>query len=108
VDATLHVNGGCRALNNAGTEWEYYIGEAAAAQRIISQGCPASTHPTPGVGREVADRRSKQPDKFPGGGSTHGPKVTASHLFADEESTSDRPNERQSVCALLRRLQERR
>ena len=35
VDATQHVNGGCRSLNAAGTEWSCYIGEAAVEQQII-------------------------------------------------------------------------
>jgi hypothetical protein len=50
VDATLHVNGGCRALNAAGTAWECYIGEAAVQQSIISQGFLGQYAPAPGVG----------------------------------------------------------
>ena len=50
VDATKHVNGGCRAQNAAGTEWECYIGEAAVAQNIISQGFLGQYAPVPGVG----------------------------------------------------------
>ena len=38
VDATHHVNGGCRSLTSDGMEWECYIGEAAVSQQIISQG----------------------------------------------------------------------
>jgi len=50
VDATQHVNGGCRAQNSAGTEWECYIGEAAVKQNIIGQGFLGQYAPTPGVG----------------------------------------------------------
>lgn len=50
VDATKHVNGGCRAQNAAGTEWECYIGEAAVKQQIISQGFLGQYAPSPGVG----------------------------------------------------------
>ncbi|MGH2873378.1 MAG: hypothetical protein ACRDL5_13080, partial [Solirubrobacteraceae bacterium] len=38
VDATKHVNGGCRAQNAAGTAWECYLGQAAVQQKIIGQG----------------------------------------------------------------------
>jgi hypothetical protein len=50
VDATKHVDGGCRARNAAGTIWECYIGEAAVKQRIISQGFLGAYAPAPGVG----------------------------------------------------------
>jgi hypothetical protein len=50
VDATKHVDGGCRALNVAGTIWECYIGEAAVTQSIISQGFLGAYAPAPGVG----------------------------------------------------------
>lgn len=50
VDATKHVNGGCRALNDLGTEWECYIGEAAVQQRIISHGFLGQYASGPGVG----------------------------------------------------------
>ena len=38
VDASKHVNGGCRGLTNDGLEWQCYIGQAAVDQQIISQG----------------------------------------------------------------------
>ncbi len=38
VDATQHVNGGCRSLNAAGTEWSCYLGEEAVRQEIIGAG----------------------------------------------------------------------
>jgi hypothetical protein len=50
VDATKHVNGGCRAQNAAGTEWECYIGETAVRQNIIGQGFLGQYAPSPGVG----------------------------------------------------------
>jgi hypothetical protein len=37
VDATQHVNGGCRGLTSDGHEWECWIGEAAVKQKIISE-----------------------------------------------------------------------
>ena len=40
VDKTKHVNGGCRSLNSAGTEWECYLGATAVAQQIIGAGLP--------------------------------------------------------------------
>ena len=39
-----------RALNDAGTEWECYIGEEAVKQQIISQGFLGQTQTTPAVG----------------------------------------------------------
>jgi hypothetical protein len=50
VDATKHVNGGCRALDAAATSWECYIGEAAVTQNIISQGFLGQYAPSPGEG----------------------------------------------------------
>jgi hypothetical protein len=50
VDATYHVNGGCRALNAAGTEWECYIGQAAVDQQIIGQDFLGQVQTTPAVG----------------------------------------------------------
>ena len=38
VDATSHVNGGCRSLNSAGTEWSCYLGQEAVRQQIIGAG----------------------------------------------------------------------
>jgi hypothetical protein len=38
VDATDHVNGGCRAGNVAGTRWHCYLGEAAVHHNLIAQG----------------------------------------------------------------------
>ena len=50
VDATKHVNGGCRALRSDGLEWECYIGQAAVDQEIISQGFLGQYAPAPGHG----------------------------------------------------------
>jgi hypothetical protein len=35
VDATKHVNGGCRSLRADGLEWRCYLGEEAVRQEII-------------------------------------------------------------------------
>ena len=50
VDATKHVNGGCRSLRSDGLAWECYLGEAAVDQKIISQGFLGAYSPTPSVG----------------------------------------------------------
>jgi hypothetical protein len=50
VDATKHVNGGCRALTTAGTEWECYVGKAAVEQQIIGQSLLGQYSSGPGVG----------------------------------------------------------
>ena len=50
VDASKHVNGGCRSLTSEGTEWECYIGQAAVSQQIIGQSLLGEFAPTPGVG----------------------------------------------------------
>jgi hypothetical protein len=50
VDATRHVNGGCRSLASDGREWECYIGQAAVKQKIIGESLLGEYAPTPGVG----------------------------------------------------------
>ena len=50
VDASKHVNGGCRSQNAAGTDWECYIGQAAVNQQIIGASLLGQYAPTPGVG----------------------------------------------------------
>jgi len=50
VDATKHVNGGCRAENGEGTEWRCYIGEEAVRQEIIGPDFLGAYAPAPGVG----------------------------------------------------------
>jgi len=50
VDATKHVNGGCRSLNAEGTKWRCYVGEEAVKQQIIGPGFLGEYAPAPGVG----------------------------------------------------------
>jgi hypothetical protein len=50
VDATKHVNGGCRSLDSDGRTWQCYIGQAAVDQKIVSAGFLGEYAPTPGVG----------------------------------------------------------
>jgi hypothetical protein len=50
VDATKHVNGGCRSLTSDGLEWQCYIGEEAVAQQIIGASFLGEYAPAPGVG----------------------------------------------------------
>jgi hypothetical protein len=50
VDATKHINGGCRSLASDGREWRCYIGQAAVEQEIIAQDFLGEYAPSPGVG----------------------------------------------------------
>jgi hypothetical protein len=50
VDASNHVSGGCRALDEQGITWQCYLGEAAVEQRIISHGFLGDPVSGPGVG----------------------------------------------------------
>jgi hypothetical protein len=50
VDATKHVNGGCRSLNAAGTRWHCYVGEAAVREKIIGAGFLGQVSYGPGQG----------------------------------------------------------
>lgn len=50
VDATKHVNGGCRSLRSDGREWRCYIGREAVRQQIIGAGFLGEYAPSPGVG----------------------------------------------------------
>jgi hypothetical protein len=50
VDATKHVNGGCRSLTSDGQEWQCFIGHAAVEQQIIGPGFLGEYAPSPGVG----------------------------------------------------------
>lgn len=45
VDATHHINGGCRATSPDGSQWECYIGQAAVREKLIS---PPSKNPNSG------------------------------------------------------------
>jgi hypothetical protein len=48
IDTTHHINGGCRAINADGTQWDCYLGQAAVAQKIV--GGIGAYAPGPGVG----------------------------------------------------------
>lgn len=50
VDATKHVNGGCRSLNAVGTHWRCYLGQAAVREQIIGAGYLGQPSSGPGVG----------------------------------------------------------
>src|SRR3954471_23918383 len=50
VNASKHVNGGCRSLRSDGLEWECYVGREAVDQMIIGAGFLGEYAPTPGVG----------------------------------------------------------
>ena len=50
VDASKHVNGGCRSLAQDGREWECYIGQAAVDQKIIGQQFLGQAVSGPGAG----------------------------------------------------------
>ena len=50
VDATKHVNGGCRGLSSDGLSWQCYLGEEAVRQRIVGQGFLGEYAPAPGHG----------------------------------------------------------
>ena len=50
VDATKHVNGGCRSLTSDGLSWECYLGEEAVTQQIVSEGFLGEYAPSPGHG----------------------------------------------------------
>jgi len=50
VDATKHVNGGCRSLTSDGRQWRCYLGQAAVDQQIIGPDFLGEYAPSPGVG----------------------------------------------------------
>jgi hypothetical protein len=50
VDATKHVNGGCRSLTSDGRVWQCYIGQAAVSEQIIGPDFLGEYAPSPGVG----------------------------------------------------------
>jgi hypothetical protein len=50
VDATKHVNGGCRSLASNGLTWTCYLGHAAVEQKIVSAGFLGAYAPSPGQG----------------------------------------------------------
>ncbi len=36
INTTHHINGGCRATNADGTQWDCYLGQAAVKQKIVT------------------------------------------------------------------------
>lgn len=50
VDATKHVNGGCRAHDARGRTWSCYVGQEAVRQKIIGPDFLGEYAPAPGVG----------------------------------------------------------
>jgi hypothetical protein len=50
VDASSHVNGGCRSLESDGLTWECYIGEKAVDEQIIGPDFLGTYSSGPGVG----------------------------------------------------------
>jgi hypothetical protein len=50
VDATNHVNGGCRSLAADGRTWTCYLGRAAVEQRIIGRDFLGAYASGPGAG----------------------------------------------------------
>ncbi|MDX6663860.1 MAG: hypothetical protein QOG68_66 [Solirubrobacteraceae bacterium] len=50
VDASKHVNGGCRSLTSDGQTWECYLGQTAVDQKIIGAGLLGQPSAGPGVG----------------------------------------------------------
>jgi hypothetical protein len=50
VDASKHVNGGCRALDADGRHWRCYIGSEAVRQKIVGAGLLGEYAPAPGQG----------------------------------------------------------
>ncbi len=50
VDATQHVNGGCRSLRSDGTQWRCYVGQEAVRQKIIGADFLGERSSGPGVG----------------------------------------------------------
>jgi hypothetical protein len=50
VDASKHVNGGCRSLASDGKEWECYLGQKAVDEQIIGPALLGEFAPSPGAG----------------------------------------------------------
>ena len=50
VDASKHVNGGCRSLASDGEEWQCYLGQKAVDEQIVGPALLGQYAPTPGVG----------------------------------------------------------
>ena len=50
VDATKHVNGGCRSLASDGRTWQCYLGQAAVEQEIVGAGLLGEFASSPAAG----------------------------------------------------------
>jgi hypothetical protein len=50
VDATKHVNGGCRSLESDGLTWTCYLGRRAVEEKIVSADFLGEYAPSPGQG----------------------------------------------------------
>jgi hypothetical protein len=50
VDATKHVNGGCRSLESDGLTWTCYLGHRAVEEKIVSADFLGEYAPSPGQG----------------------------------------------------------
>jgi hypothetical protein len=50
VDATKHVNGGCRGLTSDGRSWQCYLGQEAVRQQIVGADFLGAYAPAPGHG----------------------------------------------------------
>jgi hypothetical protein len=50
VNASKHVNGGCRSLSEDGREWSCYVGDEAVRRQIIGPDFLGAYAPSPGVG----------------------------------------------------------
>jgi hypothetical protein len=50
VDASSHVNGGCRSLASDGLTWQCYLGQAAVDQQIVGPDLLGAYSSGPGVG----------------------------------------------------------
>ncbi|MDA0162375.1 hypothetical protein OM076_19035 [Solirubrobacter ginsenosidimutans] len=50
VDASKHVNGGCRSESADGRTWTCYVGEEAVRQKIVGPDFLGEYAPSPGVG----------------------------------------------------------
>jgi len=50
VDASKHVNAGCRSLASDGKTWECYLGHEAVTENIVGAGFLGQYSPGPGQG----------------------------------------------------------
>ena len=89
VDATKHVNGGCRSLASDGTEWQCYLGQEAVDQQIIGQQF---------LGEYSRARR----------GLTFGRRRTGATLTGSASTTEDAPALRTAAVTAVRAIGVRR